>query len=117
MSGAENPDSAAFDVEAERFECPLKIPTSTPEILKEVAIHQKFSIFLITEAIKTHKLLSFSKEWKMKEGDDFPFFHALWSLWKMKVKLLGVFTMNRMFKCCKPSAREADVRAINIVNL
>ena len=62
MSGAENPDSAAFDVEAERFECPLKIPTSTPEILKEVAIHQKFSIFLITEAIKTHKLLSFSKE-------------------------------------------------------
>ena len=39
MSGAENPDSAAFDVEAERFECPLKIPTSIPEIGSTFLIH------------------------------------------------------------------------------
>ena len=31
MSGTESTDSAAFDVEAERVECPLKTPTSTPE--------------------------------------------------------------------------------------
>ena len=39
MSGTENPDSAAFDVEAERVECPLKTPTSTPEIASTFLIH------------------------------------------------------------------------------
>ena len=33
MSGTESPDSAAFDVEAERVERPLKTPMLTPEIV------------------------------------------------------------------------------------
>ena len=40
MSGTESPDNAAFDVEAERVECPLKTPTSTPEIVSTFLIHQ-----------------------------------------------------------------------------
>ena len=39
MSGTKSPDSAAFDVEAERVECPLKTPTSTPEIVSTFLIH------------------------------------------------------------------------------
>ena len=39
MSGTESPDSAAFDVEAERVECPLNTPTSTPEIVSTFLIH------------------------------------------------------------------------------
>ena len=39
MSGTESPDSAAFDVEAEPVECPLKTPTSTPEIVRTFLIH------------------------------------------------------------------------------
>ena len=39
MSGTESPDSAAFDVEAERVECPLKTPTSTREIVSTFLIH------------------------------------------------------------------------------
>ena len=38
MSGTESPDSAAFDVEAERVECPLKTPTSTPEVASTLLI-------------------------------------------------------------------------------
>ena len=140
MSGIESPDSAAFDVEAERVECPLKTPTSIPEIVSTFLIypdivelatglwgwtklkrschssevlhfsdHLRYSFKTTT----THKLLSPSKEWKTTKGGNFPFLHALWSLWKVKVKRLGVFTMNLM--CCKSSAQEADVRAINIV--
>ena len=40
MSDTESPDSAVLDVEAERVECPLKTPTSTPEIENTVLIHQ-----------------------------------------------------------------------------
>ena len=39
MSGIESPDSAAFDVEAERVECPLKTPTSIPEIVSTFLIY------------------------------------------------------------------------------
>ena len=39
MSGTASSDSAAFDVEAERVECPLKAPTSTPEIVRTFLIH------------------------------------------------------------------------------
>ena len=39
MSGTESPDSAAFDVEAERVECTLKTPTSTSEIVSTFLIH------------------------------------------------------------------------------
>ena len=65
----------------------------------------------------TQKLTSSSEEWKATEGGNFPFFYALWSLLKVKVKLLGVFTMNLMFRCCKPKTREADISDITIVNL
>ena len=33
MSGTESPDSAVFDVEAERVEHPLKTPMLTPQIV------------------------------------------------------------------------------------
>ena len=140
ISGTESPDSAAFDVEGERVECPLK----TPKIVTIFLIHPDmvelttglwgwtklkrswhsskvfhFSDFL-RYSFKTatiHKLLSSSKKWKTAEGCDFTFLHDFWSLWKVKAKLVGVFTMKLMFRCCKPSAREADVRTINIVNL
>ena len=39
MSSTESPDSAAFDIEAERVECPLKTSTSTPEIVNTLLIH------------------------------------------------------------------------------
>ena len=39
MSGTESPDSAAFDVEAERVECTLKTTTSTSEIVSTFLIH------------------------------------------------------------------------------
>ena len=39
MSGTESPDSAAFDVEAEQVECPLKTHTSAPEIVSTFLIH------------------------------------------------------------------------------
>ena len=39
MSDIGCPDSAAFDVEAEWVECPLKTPTSTPEIVSTFLIH------------------------------------------------------------------------------
>ena len=39
MSGTESPDSAAFDLEFERVECPLKTPTSSPEIVSIFLIH------------------------------------------------------------------------------
>ena len=40
MSSNESPDIAAFDVEVELVECPLKtLPTSTPEILSNFLIH------------------------------------------------------------------------------
>ena len=39
MSDTESPDSAAFDVKAERVECPLKTPTLTPEIASTFLIH------------------------------------------------------------------------------
>ena len=39
MPDTESPDSAAFDVEAERVECPLKTSTSTPETVSTFLIH------------------------------------------------------------------------------
>ena len=39
MSCTESPDSVAFDVEAEWVECPLKRPTSAPEIVSNYLIH------------------------------------------------------------------------------
>ena len=39
MSGIECSDSAAFDVEAEWVECPLKTPTLTPEVVSTFLIH------------------------------------------------------------------------------
>ena len=39
MSVNESSDSAAFDVEAERVECSLKTPASTPEIVSTFLIH------------------------------------------------------------------------------
>ena len=39
MSGTESHDSADFDVEAERVECPLKTPISTPEIVSPFLIN------------------------------------------------------------------------------
>ena len=127
--------SAAFGVEVERVECPLKTPTSTPETVNTFLIHpdmvelttglwgwtkrkrscHSLEVLHFSDLLRcsfktatTHKLLSSSKEWKAAEGGDFLFFHFLW---KVKVKLLGVFIMNLMFRCCKPSAREADIRA------
>ena len=130
--------SAAFGVEVERVECPLKTPTSTPETVNTFLIHPDMvelttglwgwtklkrswhssEVLHFSDLLRysfktstTHKLLSSLKEWKTTAGGDFSFFHALWSFWKVKVKLLGVFIMNLMFRCCKPSAREADIRA------
>ena len=39
MSGNESPDNAAFDVEPEPVECPLKTTTSTPEFVGTFLIH------------------------------------------------------------------------------
>ena len=39
MSRTESLDSAAFDVEAEQVECPLKTPKSTPETESTFIIH------------------------------------------------------------------------------
>ena len=39
MSSTESPDSAAFDAETERVECPFKTPTSTPEIVSAFLTH------------------------------------------------------------------------------
>ena len=104
---------------------PLKTPMSTPKIASTSLIHPDivelttclwgwtklkrschssevvhFSDILrySFKTATTHKLLSSSKEWKTTEGGNFSFFHALWSFWKRKVKLLGVFTMNLMFR-------------------
>ena len=40
MPDTESPDSAAFDVEAERVERPLKTPTSTLETISTFLIHR-----------------------------------------------------------------------------
>ena len=39
MSSTESLDSAAFDVEAEQVDFPLKTSTSTPEIVSTFLIH------------------------------------------------------------------------------
>ena len=39
MSDTESPDSAAFDVEAEWAECPVKATKSTPEVISTLLIH------------------------------------------------------------------------------
>ena len=39
MSGTEGPDSAAFDVEPEQVECPLKTPASSTKIASTFLIH------------------------------------------------------------------------------
>ena len=100
MSVTESPANPAFDVEAERVECPLKILVQIPASLRTFLIHPDI-------AELTTGLWGLTK---LNKKVDFRSFKVL-------LQLFVPLVITLISECCKPNTRDAEVRASNIVSL